>query len=76
MRPYLILFASGQVHDDAVHLGKGLVELGLVAGDNVGILSPNRAEWTTSMLGFSTQSMVTVALYDTLGILSRLVLAT
>ena len=46
---------------------KGLVSLGLRSGDTVGICSPNRAEWTTASLASFANSMITVALYDTLG---------
>ncbi len=55
------------VNDSAIAIGRGLLELGLKASDNVGIFSINRAEWITASLGFYSQNLRTVSLYATLG---------
>eukprot|EP00455_Lapot_gusevi_P014705 TRINITY_DN1737_c0_g1_i1.p1 TRINITY_DN1737_c0_g1~~TRINITY_DN1737_c0_g1_i1.p1 ORF type:complete len:750 (-),score=302.75 TRINITY_DN1737_c0_g1_i1:346-2514(-) len=48
-------------------VGAGLVSLGLQPGDAVALYAMNRAEWTITNLANFSQSLRTVALYDTLG---------
>jgi len=57
-----------EVNEDSVRAGKGIRSLGFAKGAAVGICAPNRAEWTITSLGLYSQSLVTVALYDTLGV--------
>jgi len=47
--------------------GKGFIEMGAKAGDNIGIFSNNRVEWVLSALGMYSQSIRIVSLYATLG---------
>lgn len=56
-----------QVGERVSRFGAGLRNLGLTANDTVGIMAPNRPEWTIIDLACSCQSFVSVPLYDTLG---------
>lgn len=56
-----------QVGARVSHFGAGLRHLGVREGQSVGIMAPNRPEWLVAELACSTQSMVSVPLYDTLG---------
>eukprot|EP01091_Cochliopodium_minus_P014735 TRINITY_DN5050_c0_g1_i4.p1 TRINITY_DN5050_c0_g1~~TRINITY_DN5050_c0_g1_i4.p1 ORF type:complete len:461 (+),score=105.78 TRINITY_DN5050_c0_g1_i4:350-1732(+) len=47
--------------------GKGLIQIGLKPKDFVGIYSKNRREWIISLYGTYSQTMVSVAIYDTFG---------
>ncbi len=47
------------------HVAAGLVQLGLEAGDRVGILSGNRREWHLADLGIMSAGGVTVPVYPT-----------
>jgi len=53
--------------DEVKAVGSGLAALGLRKGQTVGICSANRPEWTLTSIAAYSQSMVCVALYDTLG---------
>ena len=55
------------VNKDVMKIGGGLLGLGAVAGDHVGILSTNKAEWIKMQHGIYSQSMIVVSLYATLG---------
>ncbi|XP_055954870.1 long-chain-fatty-acid--CoA ligase 1 [Patella vulgata] len=57
-----------QVYEKAVNFGSGLIKLGLKPGSFIGIYSANRIEWTLAEQACNTFSMVTVPLYDTLGV--------
>lgn len=56
-----------EVDADAQAIGAGLVQLGVNVGEHVGFYSKNRSEWMIGALGCWSQSIVIVALYDTLG---------
>ncbi|KAK3598870.1 hypothetical protein CHS0354_008618 [Potamilus streckersoni] len=58
-----------EVYDRAQAVGSGLILEGQMPRNNtfIGIYSVNRAEWTITEQACSMFSMVTVALYDTLG---------
>ncbi|XP_041363216.1 long-chain-fatty-acid--CoA ligase 5-like [Gigantopelta aegis] len=58
-----------QVHDRAQAFGSGLIALGLEPRPDtvIGIYSINNTEWVLAEKACSMFSMVTVALYDTLG---------
>ncbi|MFG6532046.1 AMP-binding protein, partial [Sulfitobacter sp. 1A15142] len=43
----------------------GLVDLGLEAGDHVGILSENRSEWVQAQFGINAAAGVVVGMYPT-----------
>lgn len=55
------------VGDNAEAFGRGIVKLGALAKDNVGLFSINRAEWVTAAIGLHSQNMRWVSLYATLG---------
>lgn len=56
-----------EVDAEARIVGAALVSLGAAKGDRIGIFSLNRHEWLSLVLAFYSQSLVTVALYSTLG---------
>lgn len=56
-----------QVGERVSRFGSGLRHLGLKNNDTVGIMAPNRPEWTIVDLACSCQSFISVPLYDTLG---------
>jgi long-subunit acyl-CoA synthetase (AMP-forming) len=49
------------------NLASGLVHLGVTPGDKVALYSVNRAEWIIAEQACYAQNLVTVPLYDTLG---------
>mmetsp|Transcript_1125 Transcript_1125/g.1927 ORF Transcript_1125/g.1927 Transcript_1125/m.1927 type:complete len:730 (-) Transcript_1125:95-2284(-) len=51
----------------AAATGRGLREIGVECGDNIGIFSNNRLEWVLTALGAYSQSCRIVSLYATLG---------
>ncbi|CAG7828970.1 unnamed protein product, partial [Allacma fusca] len=51
----------------SIDFGRGLRHLGVKEKDCVGIYSNNRVEWALAQQGLYSFSMVSVALYDTLG---------
>lgn len=53
------------LRDTTDALAAGLLELGIEAGDHVGILSENRAEWVLAQLGIMASGAVTVGMYPT-----------
>lgn len=55
----------GELDRTVEHLARGLVELGLAAGDRAAILSPNLPDWTLTDLGIQSARGVTVPLYAT-----------
>ena len=56
-----------QVQDRAERLGSAVRRLGVKPGQAIGIYARNREEWMTTELAMCSQSIVTVAIYDTLG---------
>ncbi|XP_071107341.1 long-chain-fatty-acid--CoA ligase 1-like [Haliotis cracherodii] len=58
-----------QVYDKTREFGSGLIQLGLKPHPDtfIGIYSINRIEWVVTEQACNAYSMVTVALYDTLG---------
>ncbi|KAG2377360.1 hypothetical protein C9374_009271 [Naegleria lovaniensis] len=56
-----------QVKEKTLDLGSALRNLGLAPHYHVGIYSKNRPEWQITSEACHTQSLVTIALYDTLG---------
>lgn len=67
MRYEYVHESYAEVESNALAIGRALVNLGMKAGQNVGIYSVNRAEWITCSLGFYSQNLRTVSLYATLG---------
>ncbi|KAJ2765747.1 medium-chain fatty acid-CoA ligase faa2, partial [Coemansia nantahalensis] len=57
----------GQVKARATAIGSGLVRLGLGPCASVGILSPNRVEWSLVEHACYIYNLVSVPVYDTLG---------
>ena len=57
-----------EMNVEARHFGRGLLELGLKAKENVAFFSETRAEWLTSAHGCMKQSMPVVTLYANLGV--------
>ncbi|KAG0223214.1 hypothetical protein BGW41_005679, partial [Actinomortierella wolfii] len=57
-----------KVQERVKHFGSGLLHLGLKKNDNYGIFSINRPEWTMSELAGYMYTLVSVPLYDTLGV--------
>lgn len=53
--------------NQALNVASGLVSLGLSPKDKVGIYSKNRLEWVLTEAAANSQSMTTVAIYDTFG---------
>lgn len=56
-----------QVREKSLDLGSALRNLGLAPHYHVGIYSKNRPEWQITSEACHSQSLVTIALYDTLG---------
>ena len=52
-----------ELRDIVRHVAKGLLTLGLQAGDRVAILSDSRAEWVQSDLGIMAAAGITVPIY-------------
>ena len=50
----------------AEELASGLIELGLKAGDKVGIIANNRSEWLITDLGILIAGMINVPIYPTI----------
>ncbi|KAF9164364.1 Long chain acyl-CoA synthetase 7 peroxisomal [Actinomortierella ambigua] len=57
-----------KVQERVKDFGSGLIHLGLKKNDTYGIFSINRAEWTMSELAGYFFTLVSVPLYDTLGV--------
>jgi len=56
-----------QVQTRVKNIGSGLLRLGLVKNDCIGLFSQNNAYWTISDIACASYSFVSVPLYDTLG---------
>lgn len=56
-----------QAHDDALRFASALLNLGLVPGDKVAILSKNCAEWLIADVAISMAGLVSVPIYPTAG---------
>eukprot|EP01027_Heterolobosea_sp_BB2_P006323 GEZU01009573.1.p1 GENE.GEZU01009573.1~~GEZU01009573.1.p1 ORF type:complete len:873 (-),score=348.59 GEZU01009573.1:206-2824(-) len=56
-----------QAHEKVTQLSSGLRHLGINDHDTVGIYSKNRVEWQIASEACSAHSIISVALYDTLG---------
>jgi long-chain acyl-CoA synthetase len=54
------------VGKQVVNFASGLLHYGSKKGDNVGIFAKNRAEWVVAEQACYAQSLIPVALYDTL----------
>ncbi len=52
--------------EQAEELASGLIELGLQAGDKVGIIANNRSEWLITDLGILIAGMINVPIYPTI----------
>ncbi|MBL4659396.1 MAG: AMP-binding protein [Alcanivoracaceae bacterium] len=61
----LQVFTWAQVDDMAKRLANALLQMGLVEGDRVGILSKNCAEWFISDIAIMMAGMVSVPIYPT-----------
>lgn len=61
----LKVFTWAQVDDKAKRMATALLQLGLVAGDRVGILSKNCAEWFISDIAIMMAGMISVPIYPT-----------
>ncbi len=61
----LKVFTWAQVDDMAKRLAKALLQMGLVEGDRIGILSKNCAEWFISDIAIMMAGMVSVPIYPT-----------
>ena len=59
-------FSSDDVYRSVAAIARALVEWGLKAGDRVGLLSENRAEWAITDFACSCTGCVTVPIYPTL----------
>jgi long-subunit acyl-CoA synthetase (AMP-forming) len=56
-----------EAHDDALRFASALLNLGLVPGDKVAILSKNCAEWLIADVAISMAGLVSVPVYPTAG---------
>jgi len=56
-----------EMNVEARNFGRGLLQLGLKAKENVGFFSETRAEWFIGAFGCMKQSMPVVTLYANLG---------
>jgi long-chain acyl-CoA synthetase len=56
-----------QMAEQIMTFGRGLINLGLIAGDRVAILAPNSPEWVFADLGAMAAGGVTVPVYHTEG---------
>ena len=56
-----------EMNVEAGNFGRGLLELGLKAKDNIALFSETRAEWLIGANGCMKQSMPVVTLYANLG---------
>ncbi|OSX70295.1 hypothetical protein BU14_0810s0006 [Porphyra umbilicalis] len=56
-----------KVHQTALRLGSALVASGLVKGDRVGVYGKNCPNWSMAQMACSSQGLVLVPLYDSLG---------
>ena len=56
-----------QAHNDALRFASALLNLGLVPGDKVAILSKNCAEWLIADVAISMAGLVSVPIYPTAG---------
>ena len=55
-----IRWSYAQLKSQADRLAAGLLEIGLVPGDRLGIWSPNRAEWTAVQFGAAKAGLILV----------------
>lgn len=60
--------SSQNVAERIRHYGRGLIALGIAAGDRVAIMAPNSPEWVYSDQGAMAIGAVTVPIYQTEGI--------
>ncbi|KAJ2656624.1 medium-chain fatty acid-CoA ligase faa2 [Coemansia sp. RSA 1200] len=61
-------FSFRQVKDTASAIGSGLTKLGIKKRDCIGIFSPNRIEWSYVEHATYIYNLISVPMYDTLGI--------
>ncbi|KAJ1941745.1 medium-chain fatty acid-CoA ligase faa2, partial [Linderina macrospora] len=61
-------FTYGQVLDKAQCIGSGMAKTGIKPQECVGIFSPNRIEWSFTEHATYMYNIVSVPMYDTLGI--------
>ncbi|MFC4946302.1 AMP-dependent synthetase/ligase [Pseudonocardia sp. GCM10023141] len=52
-----------QLHECATEIARGLIALGVAAGDRVAVLADTRAEWTQAELGIAAAGAVVVPIY-------------
>lgn len=62
-----VFHSYAKVQETAVLLGGALVASGLVKGDRVGVYGKNCPNWSMAQLACSSQGLVLVPLYDSLG---------
>src|SRR6267154_5045827 len=55
-----------QLHGAVMCFGNGLAELGVMRGDNIGLISENRPEWVVADMGIIKLGAVSVPLYPSL----------
>ncbi|MFK8013380.1 MAG: AMP-binding protein [Marinicellaceae bacterium] len=61
----LIIYTWQQVNDMAKRVAQGLLLMGFVKGDRIGIVSKNCAEWFISDLAIMMAGMISVPIYPT-----------
>lgn len=62
-----VFHSYSKVNQTALRLGSALVSGGLVKGDRVGVYGKNCPNWSMAQLACSSQGLVLVPLYDSLG---------
>lgn len=62
-----VFHSYSKVNQTALRLGSALVAGGLVKGDRVGVYGKNCPNWSMAQLACSSQGLVLVPLYDSLG---------
>lgn len=63
-----VFLSYAEVEQKVIKIANGLYHLGFRKGDSIGILSINRPEWIMADLACAVSGLVSVPLYDTLGL--------
>lgn len=61
-------WSFAQTHAEAARFAQGLLDLGLVPGDRVAILSKNCAEWVIADVAIAMAGLISVPIYPTAGV--------